>query len=619
MSIIDCIEFNERFRYSDVANDLAFLAMDLDYYGDDDFSHLLVETTSQESGDTGLLDVLDFYKCYRAYVRGKVTSFRLREPDLTLEVRGEVTDQARRYFDLAASYARVKGPVLLITTGLMGTGKSFVARVLAKHVQARAISSDVVRKKLSGIPPAERRFEPWSQGLYSDEQSEEVYQELHDRAQALLQAGTSVVLDASYRKREWRRQAREIARRADALFLALECTAPDEVLHQRLDNRLQRQGLPTDGRWEIYHQQKESFEPLTELPAENTSPSTRPAPRDETLSLALAEVYRRFMVAPSSAPVPGGRRGAALARESYLVTRRECRARPGGSAPDPYTRDSAQVEEGGVHHPMTTRAVQGEVKDRSLASAGIRRIEWAAREMPVLRLLKEHFARDLPLKDLRVSGCLHVTTETANLALVLQAGGAHVALCASNPLSTQDDVAAALVEEYGVSTFAIKGEDTESYYRHINSALDHRPHITLDDGADLVSTLHKDRRDLLDGVIGGTEETTTGVLRLRSMAAEGALKYPIVAVNDADTKHLFDNRYGTGQSTLDGITRATNVLWAGKQVVVVGYGWCGRGVASRVRGFGGHVIVVEVEPVPALEAAMEGLSGHDHRPGRCRR
>ena len=256
---------------------------------------------------------------------------------------------------------------------------------------------------------------------------------------------------------------------------------------------------------------------------------------------------------------------------------------------------------------MTTRAVQGEVKDRSLASAGIRRIEWAAREMPVLRLLKEHFARDLPLKDLRVSGCLHVTTETANLALVLQAGGAHVALCASNPLSTQDDVAAALVEEYGVSTFAIKGEDTESYYRHINSALDHRPHITLDDGADLVSTLHKDRRDLLDGVIGGTEETTTGVLRLRSMAAEGALKYPIVAVNDADTKHLFDNRYGTGQSTLDGITRATNVLWAGKQVVVVGYGWCGRGVASRVRGFGGHVIVVEVEPVPALEAAMEGF------------
>ncbi len=256
---------------------------------------------------------------------------------------------------------------------------------------------------------------------------------------------------------------------------------------------------------------------------------------------------------------------------------------------------------------MTTRAVQGEVKDRSLASGGIRRIEWAAREMPVLRLLKEHFARDMPLRDLRVSGCLHVTTETANLALVLQAGGAQVALCASNPLSTQDDVAAALVEEYGISTFAIKGEDTESYYRHIHSALDQRPHITLDDGADLVSTLHKDRRDLLDGVIGGTEETTTGVIRLRSMAAEGELKYPIVAVNDADTKHLFDNRYGTGQSTLDGITRATNVLWAGKQVVVVGYGWCGRGVASRVRGLGGHVIVVEVEPVPALEAAMDGF------------
>ena len=314
VSIIDCIEFNERFRYSDVANDLAFLAMDLDYYGDDDFSHLLVETYIQESGDTGLLDVLDFYKCYRAYVRGKVTSFRLREPDLTLEVRGEVTDQARRYFDLAASYVRVKGPVLLITTGLMGTGKSFVARVLAKHVQARAISSDVVRKKLSGIPPAERRFEPWSQGLYSDEQSEEVYQELHDRAQALLQAGTSVVLDASYRKREWRRQAREIARRAGALFLAVECTAPDEVLHQRLDNRLQRQGLPTDGRWEIYHQQKESFEPLTELPAEEHLALDTSRPRDETLSLALAAVYRRFMAAPSSAPAPGGRRGAALAR-----------------------------------------------------------------------------------------------------------------------------------------------------------------------------------------------------------------------------------------------------------------------------------------------------------------
>ena len=314
VSIIDCIEFNERFRYSDVANDLAFLAMDLDYYGDDDFSRLLVETYIQESGDTGLLDVLDFYKCYRAYVRGKVTSFRLREPDLTLEVRGEVTDQARRYFDLAASYARVKGPVLLITTGLMGTGKSFVARILAKHVEARAISSDVVRKKLAGIPPGERRFEPWSQGLYADEHSEEAYQELHNRAQAYLEAGTSVVLDASYRKREWRRQAREVARRAGVPFLAVECTAPDEVLHQRLDNRLQRQGVPSDGRWEIYHRQKESFEPLSELSPEEHLALDTSRPRDETLALALAGVYRRFMAAPSSTATPDGRRGAALAR-----------------------------------------------------------------------------------------------------------------------------------------------------------------------------------------------------------------------------------------------------------------------------------------------------------------
>ena len=256
---------------------------------------------------------------------------------------------------------------------------------------------------------------------------------------------------------------------------------------------------------------------------------------------------------------------------------------------------------------MATRSTEGDVKDRSLAREGALRVEWAAREMPVLKLLRERFARERPLEGLRVSGCLHITTETANLALVLQAGGAQVALCASNPLSTQDEAAAALVEEYGIPTFAIKGEDTETYYRHIHMALDHKPHITLDDGADLVSTLHRERQELIAGVIGGTEETTTGVIRLTSMAAAGQLRYPIIAVNDADTKHFFDNRYGTGQSTLDGITRATNVLWAGKRVVVIGYGWCGRGVAQRARGMGAQVIVTEIDAVRALEAAMEGF------------
>jgi adenosylhomocysteinase len=256
---------------------------------------------------------------------------------------------------------------------------------------------------------------------------------------------------------------------------------------------------------------------------------------------------------------------------------------------------------------MATRSVEGDVKDRSLAPEGALRVEWAAREMPVLKLLRERFARERPLEGLRVSGCLHVTTETANLALVLQAGGAQVALCASNPLSTQDEAAAALVEKYGIPTFAIKGEDTETYYRHIHMALDQKPHITLDDGADLVSTLHRERQDVIGGVIGGTEETTTGVIRLTSMAAAGQLRYPIIAVNDADTKHLFDNRFGTGQSTLDGITRATNVLWAGKRVVVIGYGWCGRGVAQRARGMGAQVIVTEIDAIRALEAAMEGF------------
>ena len=256
---------------------------------------------------------------------------------------------------------------------------------------------------------------------------------------------------------------------------------------------------------------------------------------------------------------------------------------------------------------LSTDKRHGDVKDPSLALDGIAHIQWAAREMPVLNLIRSRFSRQKPLEGLRVACCLHVTSETANLALVLKAGGAEVSLCASNPLSTQDDVAAALSQELGVPTFAINGEDTDTYYKHMHAVLDQRPHITIDDGADLVSTLHRERRELLPDVIGGTEETTTGVIRLRSMADQGALLYPMVAVNDADTKHMFDNRYGTGQSAVDGITRATNVLWAGKQVVVVGYGWVGRGVAERSRGMGGKVIVTEVDPVKALEAHMDGF------------
>ena len=256
---------------------------------------------------------------------------------------------------------------------------------------------------------------------------------------------------------------------------------------------------------------------------------------------------------------------------------------------------------------MTTKTIPHDVKDLRLAEEGVRRIDWAAREMPVIRLIRERFARERPLNGLRVAACLHVTTETANLMIALRDGGADVALCASNPLSTQDDVAAALVAEYGISTFAIKGEDNETYYRHIDAVLDHRPQVTMDDGADLVARLHKDRTDLLAGVVGGTEETTTGVIRLRALGNEGRLKYPIIAVNEANTKHMFDNRYGTGQSTLDGITRATNILWAGKNVVVAGYGWCGRGLASRARGMGAQVIVTEVDPLPALEAVMDGF------------
>jgi len=249
--------------------------------------------------------------------------------------------------------------------------------------------------------------------------------------------------------------------------------------------------------------------------------------------------------------------------------------------------------------------VNYEIKDPKLASAGRQRIEWAYREMPVVKLIRQRFAKEKPLQGVRISGCLHITTETANLALALKEGGAGVILCASNPLSTQDDVAAALVE-YGIPTNAIKGEDEATYYKHINTALDNRPQLTVDDGADLVTNLHTKRSDLIKEVVGGTEETTTGVVRLRSLEKAGKLRYPIIAVNDAQTKYLFDNRYGTGQSTIDGITRATNILWAGKKVVICGYGWCGHGIALRARGLGSHVIITEVEPVRALEALMDG-------------
>ena len=248
-----------------------------------------------------------------------------------------------------------------------------------------------------------------------------------------------------------------------------------------------------------------------------------------------------------------------------------------------------------------------DIKDPKLAEGGRRRIDWAEREMPVLRLIRERFAKERPLKGVRMSACLHVTAETANLAQTLHLGGADLVITASNPLSTQDDVAAALVNIYEVPTFAIKGEDNVTYYKHIKAALDHSPHVTMDDGADLVSTLHKERRDLLASVMGGTEETTTGVIRLRAMAADGALKFPVIAVNDAQTKHFFDNRYGTGQSTIDGIVRATNVLLAGKVFVIAGYGWCGRGLAMRARGMGANVVITEVDPLPALEAVMDGF------------
>ena len=247
-----------------------------------------------------------------------------------------------------------------------------------------------------------------------------------------------------------------------------------------------------------------------------------------------------------------------------------------------------------------------DVKNIDLAPGGRHRIDWAELEMPVLRGVQQQFKDDRPFAGLRISACMHVTTETANLMVSLQAGGADVVLSASNPLSTQDDVAASLVSHYEIPVFAIKGEDNETYFKHINAALDHKPHIVMDDGADLVSTIHKSRRNLIDNMIGGTEETTTGIIRLRAMARDGALTFPMMAVNDALTKHMFDNRYGTGQSTMDGIVRATNVLLAGKNVVVAGYGWCSRGIAMRARGLGANVIVTEVDPLKALEAVMDG-------------
>ena len=247
-----------------------------------------------------------------------------------------------------------------------------------------------------------------------------------------------------------------------------------------------------------------------------------------------------------------------------------------------------------------------DVKDLSLSSEGLRRIEWSQKEMPVLAQIHKRFIKEKPLTGMRIGACLHVTTETAYLAKILKDGGAEIAMCASNPLSTQDDVAAALVAEYEIPTFSIRGEDNNTYYEHLSQICDFEPNMTMDDGADMVAMVHQERTSLIDNILGGSEETTTGIIRLKSLASQNKLMYPVIAVNDADTKHLFDNRYGTGQSTLDGITRATNILWAGKTVVVAGYGWCGKGIAQRADGMGSHVIVTEVDPVRALEAVMDG-------------
>jgi len=264
-----------------------------------------------------------------------------------------------------------------------------------------------------------------------------------------------------------------------------------------------------------------------------------------------------------------------------------------------------------VHFPQNNLkelpTMEFDIKNPDLSTGGRHRIDWAEQEMPVLRSIREQFKEERPLAGMRISACLHVTTETANLARTLQIGGADVVICASNPLSTQDDVAASLVNHFEIPVFAIKGEDNETYYNHIRAALDHTPHITMDDGADLVGTIHKRRRELLDSIVGGTEETTTGVIRLRAMAKQGRLEFPVIAVNDALTKHMFDNRYGTGQSTLDGIIRATNILFAGKTVVVAGYGWCSRGIAMRASGLGGNIVVTEIDPLKALEAVMDGF------------
>jgi adenosylhomocysteinase len=275
--------------------------------------------------------------------------------------------------------------------------------------------------------------------------------------------------------------------------------------------------------------------------------------------------------------------------------------RPARRGPAPADADVAR----------TASAASGDIADPGLADEGIRRIEWAEREMPVLRLIRDRFAREQPLRGLRIGACLHVTTETANLVRTLAAGGAEVALCASNPLSTKDEVAAALVTRYGIPTFARRGEDRDTYYAHLRDVADTHPHVTMDDGCDLVSLLHTDRRSQLPGIRGGTEETTTGVVRLRAMAADGALAFPVVAVNEAQTKHLFDNRYGTGQSTVDGIVRATNILLAGRRVVVAGYGWVGRGIAARFDGMGARVAIVEVDPIRAIEALMDGFEVMD--------
>src|SRR5512140_1248236 len=256
---------------------------------------------------------------------------------------------------------------------------------------------------------------------------------------------------------------------------------------------------------------------------------------------------------------------------------------------------------------MSTAAVNCDIKNIELADMGKKRIEWANQSMKVLQIIRKEFIKNQPLTGIRVSACLHVTAETANLAICLRDGGAEVVLCASNPLSTQDDVAASLVRDHNIPVFAIKGEDNDTYYSHIMAAVDHKPQLTMDDGADVISVLHSSRRDQLDDIIAGMEETTTGVIRLKAMEADGALAFPVIAVNEARTKHFFDNRYGTGQSTIDGIIRATNVLLAGKRFVVAGYGWVGRGVASRARGMGSHVIVTEVDPMRALEAAMDGF------------